>query len=214
MHCVSRLCTLACTVLLTAVCCCWLLCVQASATRALQRLNDIPDLKELLANSAARDMITESISGGSLINSSFGTAGCAAASAAGAAAALSMPGAGAASLNSGLIPAGRGSCMGAGAGDVAGGGEVDDFKQLAEVLACSSNKWLREKAAAAVEQLAADDVQACRWVYDWLPELLYRRRKGHLRGSAHTCRLVLRAAAALPVNRNGGKNLCSSIETG
>jgi hypothetical protein len=140
--------------------------LQASATRALQRLNDTPDLKELLANSAAPDMITDSISGGSLINTSFGTAS-AAGTVGAAAAACSIPGSvgGSAGLSSGLIPAARSSCMvvGAGVADSAGG-EVDDFKQLAEVLACSSNKWLREKAAAAVEQLAADDVQACRWV--------------------------------------------------
>jgi hypothetical protein len=139
-------------------------CPQASAARALQRLNDIPDLKELLANSAARDMITESISGSSQLNTSFGTATVAAA-ALSAAGACSMPGGGGsvAGLSNGLIPAARSSCVmvGAGSGGCAGG-EVDDFKQLAEVLGCSSNRWLREKAAAAVEQLAADDVQACR----------------------------------------------------
>jgi hypothetical protein len=112
-------------------------------------------------------MITDSISGSSLLNTSFGTAGATAAlSAAGA---CSIPGGGG-SLAAGLIPAARSSCVmaGAGSGDVAGG-EVDDFKQLAEVLACSSNKWLREKAAAAVEQLAADDVQACRCVHSSIP---------------------------------------------
>lgn len=115
-------------------------------------------------------MVNDSTSSGSLINTSFGTAGGTAAPAAGAG---SIPGSGsgAAGLGSGLIPASRGSCIAAvaGARDGAGAGsEVDDFKQLAEVLACSRNKWLREKAAAAVEQLAADDVQACRWGCHWL----------------------------------------------
>jgi hypothetical protein len=139
---------------------------QASAARALQRINDIPDLKELLANSAARDMITDSISGSSLLNTSFGTAGAAGALSAAGACSIAGGGGSIAGLSNGLIPAARSSCVmvGAGSGDVSGG-EVDDFKQLAEVLACSSNKWLREKAAAAVEQLAADDVQACRCVH-------------------------------------------------
>eukprot|EP00882_Tetradesmus_deserticola_P021169 GHRQ01022916.1.p2 GENE.GHRQ01022916.1~~GHRQ01022916.1.p2 ORF type:complete len:231 (+),score=100.12 GHRQ01022916.1:808-1500(+) len=140
--------------------------VQASAARALQRLNDIPDLKEQLASSAARDIVTDSIGGSSLLNTSFGTANGAAAlsSAAGAVCAPGGGGAGGAGMSNGVFPASCSGCAVVGAG-AAGcvAGEVDDFKQLAEVLACSSNKWLREKAAAAVEQLAADDAQACRW---------------------------------------------------
>lgn len=155
-----------------------MLFLQASAARALQRLNDIPELKEQLANSSARDMVAEgnSNSNSSLLNTTCnGPAATGAAAAAvttfavPAAAAVAVAGAGAAAATaaaggSGLILAARnGSAAGAAAADGAGV-EVDDLKQLAEVLASNTNKWLREKAAAAVEQLAADDPQACRYV--------------------------------------------------
>lgn len=170
--------------------------MQASAARALQRLNDIPELKEQLAASSARDVLAEGSKCSSLLNTSaaatpFGQPGAAlphdaigatvagnpaaaprsstppvAALVAGldqlcldkdnaaAAAAASAP-----SAQEGIARVHQGTTA---AADDDAAVEVDDVKQLAEVLANPTNKRLREKAAAAIEQLAVDDPQACR----------------------------------------------------
>jgi hypothetical protein len=69
----------------------------------------------------------------------------------------------AASAAGGAGPAGGSSTAGApGPGFAVSGSEPEDLKQLAHVLASGNSRWLREKAAAAVEQLATDNPSACR----------------------------------------------------
>lgn len=159
--------------------------LQASAARALQRLNEIPDLKEQLASSSAHEIIPEGNSNNSLINTGTG-----AMAAAGAVATVAIPGGGTAAVALAAQILGPAATAAAAAGSGAAGPsrigpaagsaaadsvavEVDDVKQLAEVLASNENKWLREKAAAAVEQLAVDDLQACRYEALYKYEALY-----------------------------------------
>lgn len=185
-------------------------CVQASAARALQRLNDFPELREQLANSSARDILADASASGSLLNTNAAVkiiqTGAAVVPSSNSACDAgpvqsSKPGAVLAAGTGKLaferdrqtqLASGTGSTIPAVAGSAAEPAgnqaeaavpavpaatadaddelavvEVEDVKQLAEVLANSANKWLREKAAAAVEQLAVDDPQACRCV-GWL----------------------------------------------
>lgn len=165
--------------------------MQASAARALQRLQDIPELKEALAASTARELQVEpsmSPAHSSQLNSSSAAPAAAivAAAAAGsphavvpmqsphgasAAAAAAMQrspiqtarAVQAANAVSAAGPAGSPSTGVMPAGGLAvGGSGPEDLKQLAQVLASGNSRWLREKAAAAVEQLAMDNPVACR----------------------------------------------------
>lgn len=167
----------------------FVVCAQAAAARALQRLQDLPELKDALGASTARDLQLEasmSPAHSSQLNSSSAAPATAAALAAAAAAGsphamgpMSTPGASpaagimqrspvqtaqaAASAAVGSGPAGGSSTAGGpGMGFAVGGSEPDDLKQLAQVLASGNSRWLREKAAAAVEQLATDNPSACR----------------------------------------------------
>lgn len=167
--------------------------LQAAATRALQRLHDIPELKEALSSSTARDLQPDasmSPAHSSQLNSSTATPAAAAfiaAATAGspqAAAPLQSPAAAAAASAPAQVaaamqlsprqtgqtaaPAG-GNAVGVqnvgsapGPGFTVSGSQPEDLKQLAQVLTAGSSRWLREKAAAAVEQLATDNPAACR----------------------------------------------------
>lgn len=154
----------------------WIL--QAAATRALQRLHDIPELSEALSASTARDLqLDMSPSHSSQLNSSSGAPAAAAALAAAAATAAAVAAAATAaaapSAHSPLPPAAAlspaqqapaAAAAAASPGFVAVGSQPEDIQQLAQVLASGNSRWLREKAAAAVEQLAADNPVACRCV--------------------------------------------------
>jgi hypothetical protein len=167
--------------------------LQAAATRALQRLHDVPELKEALSGSTACNLQPDasmSPAHSSQLNSSTAAPAAAAfiaAAAAGspqaaaplqspaAAAAASVPAQGTAAMQLSVGQTGQAAAPAGGnagavqnAGAAAGpvftvsGSRPEDLKQLAQVLTAGSSRWLREKAAAAVEQLATDNPAACR----------------------------------------------------
>lgn len=173
--------------------------LQAAATRALQRLHDIPELKDALSTSTARDLQPDasmSPAHSSQLNSSTAAPAAAAfiaAAAAGspqAAAPLQSPASAAAAaapaqagvaMQLSLAQAGQtaapaggnaGTVQNVGAsvgpGFTVSGSRPEDLKQLAQVLTSGSSRWLREKAAAAVERLAADNPAACRCAWSSL----------------------------------------------
>lgn len=149
-------------------------CVQAAATRALQRLQDIPELKDALPASTARDLQLDpnmSPAHNSQINSSTAAPAAAAALAAAAAAGPAMHLSGAPPCmqrspvqTAHAVGVSGGPGGGSNPGFALGSSEPQDLKQLAQVLASGNSRWLREKAAAAVEQLATDNPVACRCV--------------------------------------------------
>lgn len=161
--------------------------LQAAATRALQRLHDIPDLKDVLAASTASSMSLEasmSPSHSSQLNSSTAAPVAAAAITAATAGSQQGPSMQAAAVPQPALAVLRSPVQTAHASTnlpppaggpaaasppppalcFAGGSEPEDLKQLAQVLASGNSRWLREKAAAAVEQLATDNPVACRCV--------------------------------------------------
>ena len=174
----------------TVLCC----CLQAAATRALQRLHDIPELKDTIAATTSRDLqvdVTMSPSHSSQLNSSS-TAAVAAAAAVAATPSATPPAPSAASNSAPTAalgstgaaaqtalmfaqpsgPSATAVMSGAAApaagppvlpvAPVGGGGDLEDIRQLAHVLVSGNSRWLREKAAAAVEQLATENLEACR----------------------------------------------------
>jgi len=161
---------------------------QASATRALQRLNGIPELQGQLAASAAGDVLLVSAPS-SLLNTravSGSIPGCTDQLVAAAAAlegevtaACAMPVAAGSSTAAG---AGGGSSGGAAA---SGGQELLAAWRLAEAVATSSSRRTRELAVCELELLLAEDAPTvCRWCNDEGTGVVARSHGGHSRLSA------------------------------